>query len=923
MRSFFLALFTALAFAVPATSQAQSAAARFSFALAGQPLDDALDTVVRTIRFELAYDPALTEGKQTTCAIRDAPLNAVLACVLEGTGLTFRQLPSGLYILEDAPAERAPVPGQLSGLVLDGESGEPLPFANVQLLGANRGTATNLSGRFSFPDLLPGPYRLAVTYVGYGVAEQTVVVAPAAHAHVDIHLTAHPVAVPPVIIDGLQWRLPSSRLGAASTTFTQDTQIIGLTASVSQELGSLMGVSLHDATSEIHVQGGRSGDHQFRIDGVPLFLPANLGSFIGPFSPFAVGRLTVHKAGYGAAEGSQLSGVIDVDHAMGSPAPHALDVQVDALSLNARVRLHSPDDRDVRATFMSAARYSLWGLYTAPPVLALLEDWNRTDPLLLAAFGLPDLAPDALPGVFTERTYSTGNPSLGFLDLHSALRLRFGPLRSLYASGYWGERQVDSDRDPFVPDPSASLPGQRFFRDFYTWETAAGQIRYESVLNTRTMATVQVHASHYDLQHDYGPGQEPRPSGLDDQNRIHEVGGALRVSYIDGRRFDLDAGLEPSFTRSRFVIQGTREVPIDHDAADWRLAAFVENKLTPNPNTIVETGMRFTYLPSHRRVFAEPRLALRYDRPESAIGPWAMRIGLGLYRQFVSQFDVSSRSPRALLSTSRVWLNVDSSVSPQRASHVATEFLLQPAPSWTLRFEGYLKHLLHLLALNYAAVPVADSSLTGAERFPQRAFLRSGSGYAHGAALQVEKQLEGLRLEARYEYSFAERSLETLFRGGFDPVPWNEPHQLLLAADWLPSTRLTLRARWRSVWGRTWGFRQAYYDFFGAHDTLSPAIPAAVRDVIQRHVEAYGLDHPRNHRLPALHQLDLSAAYTVPLGAASLQARIDLVNVLGRDNVADWRFAPARRTEGDTLLLVREDRRLLPFTPAFALRISR
>lgn len=918
-----LALLAVLALAVPAqSSQAQSSAARFSFAFAGQPLGDALDVLKHNMRLELAYNPALVEGKQTGCAIEEAVAEEVLRCVLKDTGLTFSQLSSGLYIL-DVAEERLPANGQLSGSVLDGESGEPLPFANVQVMDTDRGTATNVSGRFSFPDLPPGRYRLAVSYLGYAATEDTVQVASDSHTRTDIRLSASPIPVAPVVIDGLQWRLPSNQLGAASTTLNHDIEITGLTSSVSQELGSLMGVSLHDATSEIHVQGGRSGDHQFRLDGVPLFLPTNLGGFIGPFSPFAVGRLTVHKAGYGAAEGSQLSGVIDVDHAMGSPEPHALDLQVDAMSLNGRVRLHSEEDRDVQATVMTAARYGLWDIYTAPSVLDLLEDWNRTDPLLLAAFGLPDLAPSEQADVFTERVYSTGNPSLGFLDVHSALRVRFGPLRSLYASGYWGERQMDSDRNPFAPDRSDTLPTQRFFRDFYTWETAAGQVRYESVLNPRIMATVQVHASHYALQHDYGSDQPASRSTLDDQNRIDEFGGALRLSYIDGERFDLDAGLEPSFTRSRFVIQGTEEMPINHDASDWRLAAFVENRLTPNPNTIVELGTRFTYLPSHRRIFAEPRLALRYDRPESGIGPWALRVGLGLYRQFVSQFDVSSRSPRALLSTNRVWLNVDSSVSPQRASHFSTEFLVQPVPSWTIRFEGYLKHLLHLLAINYAAEPVADPSLTGTGGFPQDAFLRNGSGYAHGAALQIEKQFDDVSLESRYEYSFSERSLETLFRGGFDPVPWSEPHQFTVAANWLPTERVALLARWRSVWGRTWGFRQAYYDFFGANETLSPTILEPVLAQIQRHVDAYNLDNPREHRLPGLHQLDLSAAYTLPFGATSLQVRLDLLNVIGRDNVADWRFAPARRADGNLQLLTREDRRLLPFTPAFAVRVSR
>ncbi len=337
-----------------------------------------------------------------------------------------------------------------------------------------------------------------------------------------------------------------------------------------------------------------------------------------------------------------------------------------------------------------------------------------------------------------------------------------------------------------------------------------------------------------------------------------------------------------------------------------------------------------------------PRLAVRYDQLGGLLGPWSMRLATGLYRQFVNQFDVSSRSSRALLATSRMWLGVDSTVSPPHAAHLAGELLLQPGPGWTFRLESYYKKHIHLLAVNYAPVDLARNALATTNEndlpfpsFSQRVFLANGEGSSYGAAFLVEKKWSRARLEARYEYSQARRSFRSFYNGASIPTPWNEPHRAELAFDWQPAGGLTLVGRWRSIWGRTWGFRQSYYDFLGAYgfrlraaaragETLPEETDLAVLSIddVVKHVIAYQLERPQDHRLAPIHQLDLSLAYTHHLAGVMIQTRLDLLNVLDRDNVADWRFAFDPEFYNRSGLLKREERLLLPFTPSLALRLA-
>ena len=79
-----------------------------------------------------------------------------------------------------APAIAAP--GSLTGTVLDSLKREPVPYATVVLLPPApndkpiTGVAADEAGKFSLTKLAPGPFRLRVSYVGYGTQTRAVTV---------------------------------------------------------------------------------------------------------------------------------------------------------------------------------------------------------------------------------------------------------------------------------------------------------------------------------------------------------------------------------------------------------------------------------------------------------------------------------------------------------------------------------------------------------------------------------------------------------------------------------------------------------------------------------------------------------------------------------------------------------------------------
>ncbi|NBB85305.1 MAG: TonB-dependent receptor [Bacteroidetes bacterium] len=89
--------------------------------------------------------------------------------------MTHRYITSGvlllLIFLSSAVAANAQEgqaqEGQIAGVVVDAEQGEPLIGATVRVVDTEKGVATDLDGRYRLTGLAPGQYDLRISYVGF------------------------------------------------------------------------------------------------------------------------------------------------------------------------------------------------------------------------------------------------------------------------------------------------------------------------------------------------------------------------------------------------------------------------------------------------------------------------------------------------------------------------------------------------------------------------------------------------------------------------------------------------------------------------------------------------------------------------------------------------------------------------------------
>ncbi len=918
VRTFLLFLICLLGTGAPRVVHAQETGdERYTLVLRGARLQEALEAFVRLTRVDLVYTSDLVADKRAYCVGAGRSAEELLRCLLTGTGLDYVRSSSGAYVLIDA--RRAPARyGDLTGSVVDAETGAPLPFANVLLADASAGTTTNEAGLFTFGSLVSGLHRVIVTYVGYEPGVDSVWIAPEAQERVHIMLRPQPAVMKPIVIDGLVQRLPSSDLGLGRMSANGLSAAAFAGASdVVRGARRLTGVAAQQPLADLHIQGGGAGEHLTLLDGLPVRNPVSLGRHLGAFSPLALERLTVHKAGFGAEYGSHLSGLVAVTHDIG--AENRMALAADPVSVNGTLQRHFDLPGRREASVRVAARSGLWGLYRDPGVDELLRRWNAVDPRLASIW----IGEPVNTATFTV---TRRLPKIAFSDVHAAMRLRLSPFHSLDASLYRARNHIRSELTavnalPLTPEDHVMLT-----RDEHDWSNWMGQLRHTWLAGARSIVTVQGGGSWHASQYGYHSRNAPTGASGDaaataqtiarlaeeleasfgsyEHHEIREL--SLRASLTHSLAPDrhLEAGLSAHHTDSHFQVGNQFIAPFEYAETAWRYGGYLKGVFTPGLRTTIEPSLRLTYLPLRRIVYAEPRLSVRYDRAESPIGAYALRAAAGLYRQYVTQYELTNSGPTAAVPSILFWLPVDRTTAPPRAYHLAADALFMPAETWSLTLESYYKRQPRLLTLDYVALLALTSDDPSRPiRLPQSAFVAAGRGHAWGGSVRLHHA--GRRFAATATYSFS-RSVRT-YPGRFDDrlvdAPWNTPHRLTFEAEVPVASGLSAHVNGEGAWGRRWALRKAYYDYLALRETLFDARP-------------YDLDHPDDHVRPSHFRLDVGLTYTHAWRDATVHLNAYLVNVLNRRNVYDWSLE-------DTSAGVGTVPRVLPGRyPVFSLRVD-
>lgn len=150
-------------------------------------------------------------NKQTakvTLNIKQASVSEALTEVLRNTDLTYKETPNCIVIEKKAKPESTPNPtsgfGSIKGRVVEAETSEPLPAANVVLVGTQLGVVTDVEGYYHFTKVPAGKYTLEVSYIGFQKTNIDVQVTASKTATYDVKMSGDATALSEVTVSAIR-----------------------------------------------------------------------------------------------------------------------------------------------------------------------------------------------------------------------------------------------------------------------------------------------------------------------------------------------------------------------------------------------------------------------------------------------------------------------------------------------------------------------------------------------------------------------------------------------------------------------------------------------------------------------------------------------------------------------------------------------
>lgn len=248
--------------------------------------------------------------------------------------------------------------GKIAGQVIDRETGDPLPGANVVVEGTTYGAATNVSGEYVILSVPTGTYSVKASFIGYrDVIVENIQVNSGLTTGLDFELPSEAVEVSEISIVAERPLVNKNATNAVRIQGYEDIKNLPV-RSVQDAIALQPGVVVQN--QNFYIRGGRTNDVGFYLEGASIRdLQGDAANELGGDSPVqvipeALEEYQVQAGGYTAEFGGANAGIIRQTLKTGGPEYHGtLQFETDDFAGQGDQFLgtYSYGYRDITATF--------------------------------------------------------------------------------------------------------------------------------------------------------------------------------------------------------------------------------------------------------------------------------------------------------------------------------------------------------------------------------------------------------------------------------------------------------------------------------------------------------------------------------------------------------------------------------------------
>ena len=196
---------------------------------------------------------------------------------------------------------------KLTGEVVDANTGEPLPGANVRIEGTTLGAATNTDGEYTIFQVSPGTYTVRVTFVGYQSVRRTnVEVVSGVTKRLDFQLQEAEFEGQEVVVRAEEPLVNETATNAVRRLGREE---IASLPTRSAETYYAIQPSVTLQNGEVHIRGARSNETDYLLDGLSSRSLLGTNNVVAVI-PEALQETQVFAGGYAANKGGANGGIV-------------------------------------------------------------------------------------------------------------------------------------------------------------------------------------------------------------------------------------------------------------------------------------------------------------------------------------------------------------------------------------------------------------------------------------------------------------------------------------------------------------------------------------------------------------------------------------------------------------------------------------
>ncbi len=856
------------------------------FDVKDQQLNLVLDSLINQYQLSIVYQDSYLENIIITTKCSACSEKEAIATLLQNTGLQWTKKNNQFIIISE---EGWNDPYRLTGYILDKETGEFIPHANISVLNTYSGSISNENGFYNISGITAEQCTLTVSYIGYASEKVPIRKSKARNTIIRIHLKPMILSSENITVTGNQ--VDIMKQGEQVSQISYSPRNVAMLPNLGENdvlrsLQLLPGIQGGNTGSAgLYIRGGTPDQNQIILDGMTLYQMDHFFGFVSSINALAVKDIQVYKGGIPSRFGGRVNSVINMTGKNGDMKKTRVSVFTNLLSSG--FSLQQPLFN--RGSFLLTHRQTFTDqIHT--------DFYRKIYRFLSGGSGLNVGESVVLIDSTATQTYS---PEFQFTDLNAKLTFIY-TARDIVSLSYYTSTDNLSENSSFNFDESGNFQYQK--KDDTEWLNDGLSLKFSHQWKNAAYSQWLLSKSTYNSNHVLMTESLTILSDTivfndirDEQNLIEDLTFHFNHDWIINKH-RLESGIwysnfSTNFEANQEVNQQTTIQIIDQKVNARLLALYLQDKFEVFERVSLIIGLRSSNYSIDKQWVLLPRISLRYElTPKSNV-----KSAWGKHKQYLHRFSNDFISSGSKF----VWLLSADSLKPVNAE----QFVI-----------GY-QHFFTNYDLNIEYYYNAKSNIANFSRlhhypnylFPADAYtsglLMLGEETSHGFEILLNKSSGKINGWLSYNYGIA----EWLFADINDKKPFPTNHDRTHDFKMVTMTHFgpwKFTLSWLYFSGRTFtdDNNLVIYEDENGNVALE-AKPGTVN----------------SSRLPDSHRLDVSIVRNSTWVGLKWEYGLSLFNVYNNKYISHKRYTFSSQ-EADILV---NDIEIMGITPIVFLKISR